>query len=337
MEIYRENQGRFIVNKINILYFTIDWSTFTYKPDHYFKLELAKLPDVRVHFIQGEYSTRKQGVKHGGYLPDIISKLNFVPDFIYFDDFESVRGVYGLPTGLNKVNIPKGILFHDVNRIKEDFSSYVKENKIDLVFAHYRDAFIHYFPQYKNRLRWLPNHVYKPVFHEYKQERTIDYLMMGKVNKLYPLRMKMYRKMCNMPGFVSHGHPGYKWFSNKEKTSQFLDEKYAMEINRAKVFLTCGSKYNFAVGKYFEVPACATLLLASGFPELRDLGFIDKKNFVQIDEHNFIDKAKYYLKHRDERKEIRKNGYKFVHSRHTTDIRVREFADMLWKFTGKTR
>ncbi|MBP1995571.1 glycosyltransferase [Paenibacillus eucommiae] len=321
-------------NKLNILYFTINWSTFTYKPDHYFKLELVKLPDVNVHFVYGEFSRGKKG----GYLPDIISELDFIPDFIYLDDFQSIRGCYGLPSGLNQVNIPKGILFHDVYRVREDFHSFVKENHIDLVFTHYRDSFSAYFPEFHNQARWLPNHVYEPVFHNYKLERTIKYLMMGKINNyLYPLREEIFNNMNQIDGFVSHKHPGYKWFSKKSAKSKFLDENYAMEISRAKIFLTCGSKYDFAVGKYFEVPACGTLLLASDFPELRDLGFVDKENFVRIDKDNFMERAYYYLMHKEERNHIRKKGFDLVHSRHTTRIRVREFVDELWKYTGKTR
>ncbi|WP_171643908.1 glycosyltransferase [Paenibacillus phytorum] len=321
------------MNKLNILYFTIDWSSFTYKPDHYFKLELEKLPDVHVRFVKGEYTVGKLG----GYLPDILSQLDFVPDFIYLDDFESIRGVYGLPRGLNEVNIPKGVLFHDVYRVRDDFKNFVKENSLDLVLAHYRESFLTYFPEFHDRFRWLPNHAYEPVFHKYGLKRRINYLMMGKINGAYPLRSKIYKKMKGIDGFVSHGHPGYKWFSKRDSKTKFLDENYAMEISRAKIFLTCGSIYNFAVGKYFEVPACGTLLLTSDFSELRDLGFIHKETFVKIDKHNFLAKAKYYLRHRDERNEIRRKGYALVQSRHTTSIRVREFVDELWKFTGKTR
>ncbi|WP_219838742.1 glycosyltransferase [Paenibacillus sp. R14(2021)] len=314
------------MNKLNILYFTIDWSTYTYKPDHYFKLELATLPDVHVHF-------REQG----GYLPDILSTLDFIPDFIYMDNFKHSRNLSALPTGMNKVSIPKGILFHDVNRSNDTFRSYVKENKIDLIFVHYRDAFLKYFPKYHDRLRWLPNHAYKPVFHRYNVQKTIDYLMMGRVKDYYPLRKEIIRKMHKLEGFVSHEHPGYRWFTNNEKETLYLDQNYAKEINRAKMFLTCGSKYDFAVGKYFEIPACGTLLLASGFNELEDLGFIHKKTFIEINKSNFMDKAQYYLRHEDVRNAITEKGYELVRSRHTTDIRVREFVDELWKFTGKTR
>lgn len=321
------------MKKLNILYFTINWSTFTYKPDHYFKLELSKLPDVNVHFRQGEDSVGKQG----GYLPDILQRLDFVPDFIYLDDFKMIKDCVGLPRGLNEVDIPKGILFHDVQREKGPFTDYVNENHIDLVFAHYRDAFLTFFPKFSDRFRWLPNHVYKLIFYKYELERTIDYLMMGKVSDLYPLRTAIFDQMKTMEGFVSYGHPGYKWFSENDSKLKFVDENYAKEISRAKMFLTCGSKYHFAVGKYFEVPACETLLLAADFPELRDLGFTDKETFVKIDQNNFLKRAQYYLKHEKERVQISRNGYKLIRSRHTTDIRVREFADELWKYTGKKR
>ncbi|WP_162162942.1 glycosyltransferase [Gorillibacterium massiliense] len=284
--------------------------------------------------MKGEFSDKR---KSGGYLPDILRQLDFVPDFIYFDDFESVRGVYGIPSGLNEINIPKGILFHDVFRVRDEFRDFVIENQFDLVFAHYRDSFLRYFPEFQDRFRWLPNHVYPKVFHNYQLEKTIDYLMMGKVNFKYPLRKKILRAMADMEGFVTHDHPGYTWFSKEQAQSSYLDEQYAMEISRAKMFLTCGSRYHFAVGKFFEVPACGTLLLADYFPELIDLGFVDKHTYVHIHKKNFLDEAKYYLEHEDEREEISRNGYNLVHSRHTTEIRVKEFVDELWRFTGKTR
>lgn len=311
------------MNKLKILYFTFDWSAYTYKPDHYFKEVLAAQPDVQVCFVE-----------QGGYAPNIISKLEFKPDFIYIDNFTHNRRLSTLPTGLNEVQIPKGMLYHDVQRSKQAFSSYMLKNDLDLIFVHYRDAFLKFFPQLHNRLRWLPNHVYKPVFHKYKVKKTIDYLMMGHVARFYPLRKEIVKRREELKGLVLHEHPGYKSFTSQEKESLFLDERYAEEISRAKMFLTCGSQYDFAVGKYFEVPACGTLLLASDFSELADLGFKSRENFISIDKTNFVKRAKYYLEHEDERKEICLEGYNLINSRHLTDIRVREFISEIWKFLG---
>lgn len=313
------------MHKLNILFFTFDWSTYTYKPDHYFKQILAAQPDVHVHFTE-----------QGGYLPEIIRNLDFTPDFIYMDNFAHNRRINTLPYGLNDVQIPKGVLYHDVQRKKNDFMSYLLSNDIDLIFVHYRDAFLRYFPQLRNRLRWMPNHVYKPIFHKYKIKKTIDYLMMGRVNNLYPLRQEIVSRSHMLQGITIHEHPGYKHFTNQDNEYLFLDEKYAEEICCAKMFLSCGSRYDFAVGKYFEIPACGTLLLASDFPELADLGFKDKENFISINKTNFVKKAKYYLKHEAERNEICQEGYKLVNSRHLTDIRVREFVNELRNFLGNT-
>lgn len=313
------------MEKFNILYFTTNTTCYIYKIDHYFKMELTKLPNVHIHFRE-----------EGGNVREILKQLDFTPDFIYFDDLKHINRSYGIPTGLNQTNIPKGVLFQDVHKTQELFTSFVKENRIDLIFAQYRDAFLNFFPQYKEQFRWLPLHINNSIFRRYKETRTIDFLMMGSTAEgTYPLRWEMYRQMGKKKGVVYHPHPGNKNFSAVEQENIFLDEKYAMEINRAQMFLTCGSKYNYPLGKYFEIPGCNTLLLASGFPELRDLGFINKETYVEINKLNFNDKAKYYLKHKDERKVIRKQGFAMVHSRHTTGIRVREFIDVLKHFTGK--
>lgn len=308
---------------IHILYFTTDSSRFTDKIDHYFKLELNKLPDVKVHYVCG-----------GEHVPHLLEKLEFTPDFIYLDDFDRIRRTHGLPTGLDQVNIPKGILFHDVHRSRQRFPEYVENNKIDLLFASYRYGFLKLYPQYKERFRWLPCHVYKPVFHnKYDVNKEIDYLMMGNTRAdLYPLRDRMLRKMNDVEGFLYHAHPGYVYLSAIQELMTYTGERYAREIARAKIFLTCGSSYDYPLAKYFEVPACGTLLLASGFPELRDLGFKNKKTFVEINHRNFKEKAEYYLKHEEERENIIKRAYKLIQSRHTTDIRVRQFVDMIRQF-----
>ncbi|MFC5451035.1 glycosyltransferase [Paenibacillus aestuarii] len=312
------------MKKLKILFFTTDTSNFVDKTDDYFKKELVKLSDVEIYF---QYK--------GGNISDILKELNDKPDFIYFDDFERINRVYGLPTDLDKVNIPKGILFHDLYRDNDIFVEYVEKSKIDLLYAHYRDGFLSLYPQYKDRFIWLPLHVYRPIFCKRSIKKDIRFLMMGSLGKKkYPLRNKMFQRMKNVEGFVTHKHPGYD-YSLKENGNIFVGEKYAKEVARAKIFLTCGSIYNYPLGKYFEVPACNTLLLASGFPELLDLGFIDKKTFVEINEENFEEKAKYYNKYKEERKIITRAGHKMVLARHTTDIRVRQFVDGLWKFLSK--
>lgn len=135
--------------------------------------------------------------------------------------------------------------------------------------------------------------------------------------------------MRGRPGFVYHEHPGWRTYSEAERKTAYVGELYAREINRAKMFFTCGSIYDYPLLKYFEVPACNTLLLASSFSELIDLGFVPWVHFVPINEYDFEDMAEYYLNHDNERIMIAQQGYEMVRENHSTSLRARQFVNLV--------
>ncbi|RXZ78908.1 glycosyltransferase family 1 protein [Paenibacillaceae bacterium] len=310
---------------IKLLYCTADYSKYSFNYFEYFKYELAKLPQVEL-----EFTTKKHGLLH------VMRRRSFIPDFIFIDgvDFywQNNRDIrYKLPDGLEDTTIPKGIILYDIHRpfaSKSLFLAFIEINKINLIFSPHRDAFLHRFPELASKLRWLPSHAYTPVFHSYKQRKTIDFLFMGDTDpEVYPLRRKIIDSMKDLPGFVHHLHPGYKNFSSSPRA--LIRKKYAKEINKARMFLTDASVFKYPIAKYFEVPACRTLLLAEGLPELEELGFIDGQTFVQINSTNFMEKADFYLKNEKARREITRNGYKLIQRRHTTEIRAKQFVNYL--------
>lgn len=301
---------------IRILYFTMNLSDFTFQNREYFKQTLAARPDVQVHFEVGS-----------GDIGPLLDRLPFTPDFIYIDAF--VDYFRKSLTGLNKTTIPKGIMHTDPYRKTSLFKSFVRNNKIDLVFSYYRDGFLNEYPELANKFRWLPHHVYTPLFKDYRLPKTIDFLLMGSLSPIYPLRNKIVQDMRDVPGFVHHGHPGYRLFSKEEQRHLPIKQNYAKEINRARMFLTDGSTYGYPLAKYFEVPACNTLLLASGTRELADLGFVDNRNFVAINKANFYDRAMRYLREEEKRADIALKGYRLVRKHHSTDIRVGQFVDYI--------
>ncbi|WP_416149890.1 glycosyltransferase [Salipaludibacillus sp. HK11] len=307
--------------KIKILYSTVVQKNYIKENREYFKKELSKRDDVHVHYISD-----------GGNIKDILAKLNFTPDFIYLDDVKKTKPI----TGLGDVNIPKGFLYTDLHGNHDVFRQLVKENKIDLIFSLYRDGFAKFHPNYMNKFVWLPHHVFTPVFKDYRLIKEIDYLLMGVLSqRTYPFRTKIAREMKGVKGFVRHRHPGYRFFTEKEKAKTFIGEKYAREINKAKMFFTDDSIYKYPIAKYYEVAACNTLLLGSGSKELKDLGFIDGDTFVEINERNFYQKARFYLKHEKLRNKITEQGYNMVRNNHTTAIRVEQFVDCIRRFIGK--
>lgn len=306
------------MKKLKILYSTNDTSKNVIRYGDFFKQAVMQQHDVEVLCIEEETN-----IKH------IVNNLNFKPDFIFFDDV-----VWNKPLhGLKYVNIPKGILFWDLHRDQQKFKRFVYENDIDLIFSFYRDTFHEFFPELSHKFRWLPNYVNIDEFKDYHLEKEIDFLLMGAVDDyIYPLRSKIAKEMNGYPGFIHHEHPGYKNYNENEEAKSLVGKYFAMEINKAKMFFTDASRYNFPVAKYFEVPACNTLLLASGSKELEDLGFIDGETFVEINQDNFLEKALYYLKNKKERKKIAKRGYEMVRKKHSSTQRAQEFISYIREY-----
>jgi spore maturation protein CgeB len=197
-----------------------------------------------------------------------------------------------------------------------------------LIFCHYRDAFRRWLPDHTRRLVWFPHHVPSEIFHSYHVPKDIPLLLIGATfPHIYPLRHKISQHFYRDPRFVQRSHPGYGVVKKG-----LSGERYAKEISRAHIFLTCDSIHHFPLLKYFEVLACGTLLAASGSQELTDLGFVDGKTFVAINETNFKEKVEYYLQNEALRNQIVKNGLALIQQRHTTEIRAREMIHVIQQF-----
>jgi len=97
----------------------------------------------------------------------------------------------------------------------------------------------------------------------YKKEYDVIYIGSGGLS-VYPLRMrfkKMFREHTHPSKWKTLivGHPGGKLDKPQTKYTQ---PEFAKIINKAKIAVTCASKYKYFLGKYIEVPMCGTLLAA---------------------------------------------------------------------------
>lgn len=263
------------------------------------------------------------------YILKIMRNRGFNPDFILHYDFVYNHSYAPKVLGLNRVNIPKGVYYFDLQVQRDERRRFIQENGMDLVFCTSRDLFQREYQGLQKKFRWLPFSIDPSIFKDWKLDKTIDFLLMGNMWKgWYPFRERVLEVMRGEKGFIYHGHP---WKSGAEKNSKYIGEKYAQEINKAKIFFTCGTRYGYPVKKFFEVPACNTLLIARGNNDLEALGFIDGENYVKSTEEDFYDFAMYFLHNKKERERIALNGYNLVHSRHTNQVRVKEFLDMVRK------
>lgn len=264
--------------------------------------------------------------ERGSHIQSILEQQESIPDFILILEYWETNATK--VTGLRELSVPYAVSLQDLHWDVMLRKELIEREQIPYIFTASKAAFAKFFPEFLDRMLWLPHHVNTQIFKDYQTGKEIDYLLMGLASKVYyPFRAQVLHEMKDIPGFVFHKHPGYREIRDDE--DQFVREKYAREINRSKIFFTCGGKEQYPVAKYFEVLACNTLLLAPHFPELDELGFVPGVHFVAVDESDFKDKAEYYLHHEKERLQIAQQGYAMVQARHSSRQRARELVAVI--------
>lgn len=300
------------MKKLKILFHTRDDSSYIVPASHYFVKELSKLTELTVSH-------------ESGHVEDIIANSGVNPDFIYFNDY--LENYSPLVTGLKTLKTPFAVGLHDLHFKYPERKEILLNENIENIFTYYRDKFLNWYPEFADRMVWLPHHVNTEIFKDYHLPKEIDMLLMGSTRaEVYPLRVSMANRLQHFPGFVHHPHPGYRKVSEKEQ-GVYVGESYAKELNRAKICLTCDSVFKYPLMKYYEITASNSLLLAPVSEELMDLGFIPGVNFISINEENFEEKASYYLQHENERRMIALNGMRLSHQKHSTVKRVNDFMN----------
>lgn len=301
---------------LRVLYIARDESRWVFRGPHYFQRQLARV--ARVHFR-----------RRPGSIQEILQEAPFRPDLImlHMQPFNAAPEV----TGLGETEIPKAMYIEDVHYRPKDVAAFVRENGIRIVFCPYREHFHRYQSQIADCFVWLPHCVEPEVFRDWGQEKEIDLLLTGQiVTPYYPVRKAMLERFRDRPGFVWHGHPGYVDVADDDP--RFLvGTRYAREINRAKLFLTCGSKWQLPLAKYFEGPACMSCVLGPGGADFADLGFVDGDTFAACTVDDFEQRARELLGDPASLARITRRGHEMVMDRHTTAVRVREFVDAIQK------
>ncbi|GIN61743.1 hypothetical protein J27TS8_17360 [Robertmurraya siralis] len=302
---------------VKLLYITNDTSKMIVKNFLYLEKALDELTTLKIW-------------RQSGSIETIIKKLQFQPDFILIQN-DIGNQLSPFIQGLSKIPIPVGLIINDVYRYQEPRRLYIKKNNIRFIFSIIRKQFLEIYPEFANRLRWFPHFVETEIYRDYQLPKDIDLLLMGSTDDIYPLRQKIVKAYEHDRHFVYHPHPGYGDITTKEEKGHFIGEKYARELNRAKIFFTSPSIYLYPVMKYFEALACKTLLLAPTFEELEALGFKPGIHFVAINEANFKEQATYYLNNDTERNKITMTGHEFVQQNHSLKIRAKQLVTEIKK------
>jgi len=168
----------------------------------------------------------------------------------------------------------------------------------------------------------LPHSVNTEIFKDYNDEQIYDVLSSGiGFNShwdLYPFRRYIH---LNMPKEINY-------YNMKDKEN-FTRDAYAQKISKSKIFIFGTGKNPCAIQKMWEGSASNSLVMTNGMSDDKANNFIDGETFIKINKENYIEKIKYYLNHDEEREEIIKNANIMTKKYHTTEIRVKEFLEIL--------
>lgn len=190
----------------------------------------------------------------------------------------------------------------------------------------------------------LPLAIDPTMYRDYGLPKIYDVSMIGRCYGLYPLRRAM-GELISAPKFNARykffNSPGLgysnKWLEGTMREEQrkigcLWGDDYARRINESRMMMTDGSVYNVAVSKYFEAPACKTLLLAPFPDNYEELHFEDGVNMVNVNAKNMEERLYYYLENDSECKKVTENGFNMTHKYHTAEVRNREQFKMLEEY-----
>jgi hypothetical protein len=121
-----------------------------------------------------------------------------------------------------------------------------------------------------------------------------------------------------------------RFFSRQRMPGGHDGRRFARTLNRLRSCFTCASVYRFTVMKYFEIPACGTLLFAEPTDATAPLGFRDGENFVAVTPADFREKFQHYLRQAPDETvaRISQAGRQLIESRHTWEVRATEILTL---------
>jgi hypothetical protein len=275
-----------------------------------------KMSRVRFHAANAILNHKEiKGIKDGPGFPgwkDVPTSVKkHSPDIVFWFKPLGMKGY-------DQINVPRVISYNEMYNVESTADEITKSGS-GLVICHLANDMPKFSHLSKKHKFINLSHCIEPsIFRDYEQKKVYDILLTGVMaNSVYPLRTRIRNlvkdgKFANLKTKTLR-HPGYRI---SDVNSQVIS--YAKELNKAKVVISCSSKYKYALAKYSEIPACNSLLIAD-IPDERQAFF--NKFIVPIDmsfsDDKIINTIKKWVRSDKEREERTKLGMELTVARYT--------------------
>jgi len=201
--------------------------------------------------------------------------------------------------------------------------------RANIILCPYDEAFRRIYPQFVNKYVFFPN-FFGPTSrysNENECNRINKALVSGHLNKhFYPVRV-MASQLNDVCDILPH--PGYS--GNTIDTSKFkVGDAFADTLRRYKCAVTCCSSLNYVLAKHFEIPAAKTIMMSDNCRDMKKIGFVPGKHFVEIvKQPNVMLNQIRTILHSNNHKNMIDNAYEFVMKNHTIEARTQQFVNMI--------
>jgi glycosyltransferase involved in cell wall biosynthesis len=111
-------------------------------------------------------------------------------------------------------------------------------------------------------------------------------------------------------------------------------------FNEYRMFVSCETIFYFPPAKYYEGPACGTVLVCSDHACNRDVGFMGGENCITYRLHDIDDledKIRYYQKNSEELSSIQERGTEFVRSHYSHRQVAKDLVGKIEAVAGSVR
>lgn len=235
----------------------------------------------------------------------------------------------------HKTKTPKCLRYNEMWD-KKWTTKEIKQSGADFVVCHHENDMPHYMKLDASMVN-ISHCAEKAIYKDYGLEKEYDILLTGAVSSHYPFRGRLRNLMKNSRlkdlvrcKVLSHpGDPGLPY----DQIKGAVLNRYAMELNKSKISLTCSSRYKYRLGKYVEIPMCKSLL-AADLPN-EDQDFF--KQFMLIldpamTDDQIIDTLIDHV--RDDAKRMKKveAGYRINHEEYTQEKYAERFVNAIEEF-----
>lgn len=116
---------------------------------------------------------------------------------------------------------------------------------------------------------------------------------------------------------------GLKPYNCPELVSVYRSSYYEC-MKSSKYSFACGMALRMPLGKFFEIPACGAVMIAYPCKGFNDLGFINRKNSIEIEPEEIMSAYEYLIQNPSDAQEIATRGQRLVWEKHSARARAQQ-------------